>query len=319
MEYQDYYKTLGVERNASDAEIKKAYRKLAMKFHPDRNQGDSAAEEKFKQINEAYQVLSDSTKRARYDQLGESYSRYQQTGGAPGGFNWQDWTSQQGGQPGGVRVDMGNLNDLFGGAGGFSDFFSAIFGGMGGMEGLGGTPGTRTQTRRTSRRAAASSQPMEQPVSITLEEAYQGTQRLIQIGNRRLEVKIPAGAKTGTRVRVPASASGQPSDLHLVIEVLPHPRYERKNDDLYADETVDLYTAVLGGSAPVTTLAGNVELTIPAGIQPGQSIRLTGRGMPRLKTPDQHGDLFVQVKVQLPRNLTPQQRELFEKLRAERS
>lgn len=315
MEYQDYYKTLGVDRKASDAEIKKAYRKLAMKYHPDRNQGDKTAEEKFKQVNEAYQVLSDPTKRSRYDQLGESYARYQQTGGAPGGFNWQQWATQQ---PGGTRVDMGDLNDLFG-AGGFSDFFSTIFGGMGGMsgmEGMEGMSGARTQTRRAAGRRAAAPEPIEQPVSISLEEAYQGTQRLIQFGNHRLEVKIPPGAKTGTRIRVPASATRQPADLYLVIDVQSHPRYERKNDDLYADVTVDLYTAVLGGTAPVETLAGKVELTIPAGIQPGQSIRLAGRGMPHLKAPDQHGDLYVRVKVQLPRNLTSKQREMFEKLRS---
>ena len=310
MEYHDYYKILGVERNATEQEIKKAYRKLALKYHPDRNPGKKDAEEKFKEINEAYQVLSDPQKRARYDQLGESYSRYQQNGGAPGGFPWEEWVNQAQGNPGGVRVEYGDIEDLFGG--GFSDFFSQIFGGMGGRAGP--QPGTRT--RRTPARQAP--QTYEQPVAISLLEAYSGTERTIQVGSRRLEVKIPAGAKTGTKVRVPgggpAGPDGKPADLYLVIEVSPDNRFELKGDDLYTDASTDLYTAVLGGSANVTTPGGNVILTIPAGTQPGQTFRLSGRGMPQLRNPQQHGDLYARMKVQIPRQLTAQQRSLFEEL-----
>ena len=310
MEYRDYYKVLGVERNATEQEIKKAYRKLALKYHPDRNQGNKQAEEQFKEINEAYQVLSDPSKRARYDQLGESYSRYQQSGGAPGGFNWNEWVAQAqgaGGQ-GGVRMDYGDLEDLFGG--GFSDFFNSIFGG-GADRG-----GARTRSRRASTRQVPAS--YEQPVTISFQEAYRGTERVIQVDSRRLEVKIPPGARTGTRVRVPgggpAGPDGRPSDLYLVIDVTPDPRFELRGDDLYTDVTVDLYTAVLGGQATVVTPGGNVLLTIPAGTQPGQTFRLSGRGMPKLRNPETHGDLYARVKVQVPKTLTAHQRELFQEL-----
>lgn len=312
MEYKDYYKILGVERNATEAEIKSAFRKLALQYHPDRNPGNKQAEEKFKEINEAYEVLSDKDKRARYDQLGDSYTSWQQRG-TPGNFNWSEWTSAAGGAPGGgVHYNVGNLDDILGG-GGFSDFFQAIFGGMGGMGGMGGATGTRQRSR-----AAAEPVTYQQKVQITLEEAYRGAERTVTVDGRRLTMKIPAGARTGTKVRMagagPNGPDGRPSDLYLVVEVLPDPRFERKGDDLYTDVTVDLYTAVLGGEVRVPTLDGNVVLTIPAGTQGGQSFRLSGRGMPQLRNPKVHGDLYVRVKVQIPRSLTPEQRKLFEQL-----
>jgi curved DNA-binding protein len=306
MEYQDYYKTLGVARGASEADIKKAYRKLAMKFHPDRNPGSKEAEEKFKQINEAYQVLSDPEKRRRYDMLGESYTRWQQGGGAPGGFNWDEWVVRSRQPGGGARVEVGDLNDLFGG--GFSEFFESIFGGMG-----------RGGRQRTARQAPpAQPQPYQQPVAISFQEAYRGTERAVQVNGRRLEVKIPAGARTGTRVRVPGGGppgpGGQSNDLYLLIEVQNEARYERKGDDLYTDTTIDLFTAVLGGQATVSTPGGNVLLTIPPGTQPGQTFRLAGRGMPNLRSPKTFGNLYVRIKVQVPRQLTPEQRKLFDDL-----
>jgi len=304
MDYKDYYKILGIEKTSSEEEIKRAYRKLALKLHPDKNPGNKAAEEKFKEINEAYEVLKDKDKRARYDQLGDSYSRWQQTGGAPGNFNWEQWATRTPGRRG-TQVDM---DDLFGSMGGFSDFFSSIFGGMGG-----GT-GTRQTTRRTRQPAA-----YEQAVQITLEEAYKGAARALQVDSRRLEGKIPPGAKTGTKVRLagvgPAGPDGQKSDIYLVIEVLPDKRFERRGNDLLGEVTVDLYTAVLGGQERVPTLTSEVMLTIPPGTQPGQKIRLTGRGMPDLRNPQSFGDMYVTVKVQLPRQLSAKQRELFEQLR----
>lgn len=304
MEYKDYYKTLGVERNASAEDIKKAFRKLALQYHPDRNQGNKEAEEKFKDLNEAYEVLSDTEKRARYDQLGESYFRYQQGGGQPGGFNWSDWAAQPGAQ-GGRRVPV---DDIFGDMGGFSDFFQAIFGSAGG--GMGGQP--RTTVRQRAMR------PIEQPVQISFQEAWQGGERLVQIGDRRLQVKIPAGADTGTRVRMagagPAGPDGRQGDIYLIIQVAPDSRFERRGADLYTDSEVDLYTAVLGGEATVVTPAGNVVLTIPPGTQPGQTFRLSGRGMPKLRNQQARGDLYARVKVSLPRQLNDQQRSLFQEL-----
>lgn len=308
MEYRDYYKVLGVDRKASDAEIKRAYRKLALQFHPDRNPGSQQAEEKFKEINEAYQVLSDPGKRSRYDQLGESYSRYQQRGGA-GGFNWEDWfvqNQQPGGMGGNVKVEVGDLNDLFGN-GGFSDFFRNIFGGMPSSQpGQTGRAGTRTQTPP---------QTYQQEVEISLHEAYHGANRRIEIEGRRLDVKIPAGARTGTKVRVPgtAGASGK-SDLYLIIRVADDPRFEVKDYDLYTHVAVDLYTAVLGGEVTVPTMTGNKVLTVPPGTQPGQTFRLAGLGLPHLRNPLSHGDLLVRAKVKIPRELTSRQRELFQQL-----
>jgi curved DNA-binding protein len=306
MEYKDYYKILGVPKNASNEDVKSAYRKLAMKYHPDKNPGDKSAENKFKEINEAYEVLRDSQKRSRYDQLGDSYHRYQQTGGAPGGFNWDEWFTQA---PGGRTVRM-DAEDLFGGLGGFSDFFSAIFGGMGGMSGE-----TFRQAQRQSRQPAA----YQQPVEITLEEAFRGTSRILQLNNRRLEGKIPAGAQTGTKVRLkgvgPVGPDGQKSDIYLVVQVKPDARFERKGNDLYTEASTDLYNAVLGGQLRVKTLSGEVMLTIPAGTQPGQKFRLSGRGMPRLRSPETHGDLYVTVQVTIPKQLNEKQKSLFEQLR----
>jgi curved DNA-binding protein len=309
MDYKDYYKLLGVERKASEDEIKRAYRKLALKYHPDRNPGDKKAEEKFKEINEAYQVLSDPSKRSRYDQLGESYQTWQQRGAPGGGFNWEDWYMPN--QGGNVRVEVGNLDDLFGG--GFSDFFRRIFGGMPDME-----PVERGRGAASSRQARSARPTYEQPVTISLQEAYQGAVRRLDIDGRRIEIKTPPGARTGTKVRVkeavPTGVDGQTGDLYLVIEVAEDPRFERKGDDLYTEAPVDLYAAVLGGETKVETLSGNVVLTIPAGTQPGQTFRLAGRGMPHLKDAQKKGDMFVKAKVTIPRDLTPHQKELFREL-----
>ena len=303
MEYKDYYQVLGVGRQASKDEIKKAYRKLALQYHPDRNPNNKEAENKFKEANEAYQVLSDPEKRSHYDRLGADYSRWQQTGGR-GGFDWGQWAT---GQPGNVRVEYsGDIDELFGQGGGFSDFFQQIFGGMGSFE----TRGRRSQAAR---------QPAyEQPVTVSLEEAFHGGTRLMQLDGRRLEVKIPAGARTGTKIRMagagPATRGGQPSDIYLVIQVADDPRFTREGDDLTTEVEVDLYTAVLGGETRVPTLDGQVVLKIPAGTQPGQSIRLKGRGMPQLKNSKVRGDLFAKIKVRLPKNITSEQRRLFEEL-----
>jgi len=299
MDYKDYYQILGVARSASADEIRSAYRKLALKYHPDRNPGDKQAEEKFKEMNEAYQVLSDPQKRGRYDQLGSAYSNYERSGGQPGGFDWGQWANRG---SGGQQV---NFDDLFGGAGGggFSDFFSAIFGGMGGMSGMAGGDG---RTRRAPH--------YEQPVSISLQEAYEGATRLLETGGRRVQIKIPAGAKPGTKVRVTGGAPDG-SDLYLKVEVQDDQRFERDGNDLYAPVSVDVFTAMLGGEVEVPTMTGRVKLTIPAGTQPEQKIRIAGRGMPQLKNPEARGDLIVQVKVRMPKKLSAEQQSLVQQAR----
>lgn len=298
MEYRDYYEVLGVPRNADPSEIKRAYRKLAVKHHPDKNPGDPKAEDRFKEINEAYDVLSDPTKRAKYDRLGASYRDWERTGGQPGGFDWGQWFSPGGG---GAGAEVGGLDELFGS--GFSDFFQAIFGGM---------PAGQTRGRGRGR-----GRDLEHTITISLAEAYAGTRRTIRQDGRSLDVAIPPGAQTGTRVRLSGkglAGAGQAGDLYLVVDVRPDPAFQREGDDLHMTLTVDLYTAVLGGEARVTTPGGTVVLTIPPGSQPGQKFRLKGRGMPNLRQPSQHGDLYVHLAVQLPAELSERERELFAEL-----
>lgn len=297
MEYKDYYKILGVERSASADAIRKAYRKLAMQYHPDRNPGDKISEERFKDLNEAYQVLSDDQKRARYDQLGSAYSNWQQRGGTPGEFNWGDWFSRSPGAGGGTRVNMEDLNEMFGGGDVFSDFFRSIFGGM----------GASSQAAGRGRSSAG----YQRPVTISLAEAFHGATRQVQTGTRNMEVKIPPGVRTGSKVRV-AGAGPQGADLYLIIEVGEDARFERDGADLKTTASVSAFTAILGGEAEVETMTGKVKLSIPAGTQPGQVFRLAGRGMPQLNKKEAKGDLYVTLKVQIPKYLSPRQRELLE-------
>jgi curved DNA-binding protein len=293
MDYKDYYNILGVARNASSEEIRKAYRKMAMQYHPDHNQGDKQAEERFKEINEAYQVLNDPQKRAHYDRLGSAYSGWQQRGGQ-GGFDWGRWT---GGAPAGTRVEYGDLNDLFGGEGGmFSEFFRTIFGG-----------GMGTAGAQTSRAAPA----YQQQVEISLEDAFHGRTMELQSGGKRKQVRIPPGVRTGSKVRV-AGAGPNGMDLYLIVQVQEHPTFERKGNDLHTTAKVGAFVAILGGEAEVETMIGKVKLTIPSGTQPEQIFRLAGRGMPQLKNNEARGDLFVRLKVEIPRYLSSEQRELLE-------
>jgi len=308
MEYKDYYRTLGVSKDASTEDIRKSYRKLARKYHPDVNPNNKEAEERFKEINEAYEVLTDPEKRAKYDRLGANWQRYQQMGGEPGGFDWSQWFSR--GQPQGtgerVYTEYVDLNDLFGG-GGFSDFFQNIFGG-------GAQPGTRQ-----GRSYTAAGRDVEQPVQISLEEAYHGTTRILQTNRRRLEVRIPPGVQTGSRVRVAGEgergpAGGPAGDLYLVISVIEHPHLKRDGADLRMVHPVDLYTMILGGETTVQTLKGRVSLRIPPETKAGRALRLRGQGMPLLRNPSQYGDLYVEVQPTIPEHLTQREKDLFRQL-----
>jgi curved DNA-binding protein len=292
MDYKDYYKVLGVDRKASDDDIRKAYRKLAKQHHPDYNPNNKQAEERFKDINEAYEVLSDTKKRAYYDRVGSDYSSWQRRGD-PGNFNWD----QYGGAPSGTRVNMDDLNDMFGG-GGFSDFFQTIFG-MGGA--------------RPSGRSQPQPQGYQQELEITFEEACKGTTRLIENSGKQKRVRIPAGVRTGSKVRV-AGAGPNGLDLYLIVNVAEDNRFERRGNDLHTTATVNVFTATLGGEADVETFEGKIKLNIPAGTQPEQVFRLAGRGIPHLRDPKDKGDLFVKVKVQIPKYLSSKQRELLEEV-----
>ena len=296
MDYKDYYKILGVSRNASTEEIRKAYRKLAMQYHPDRNPGDKQAEERFKEINEAYQVLNDSQKRAHYDRVGSAYSNWQQRGAPSGGFDWSQFVR---GAPGGTRV---NVEDFGGGVGEdlFSEFFRSIFGGMGGMG---------SASRGAS--AAQGNPAYQQQVEISLEDAFKGTTLQIQTEGKRKKVRIPAGVRTGSKVRV-AGAGPNELDLYLIVQVKDDKRFERRGNNLHTTAKVSVFTAILGGEAEVETMTGKVKLTVPAGTQPDQVFRLAGRGMPHLKSSNTKGDLLVRLKVEIPRYLSSKQRELLE-------
>ncbi len=296
MEYKDYYQTLGVSRDASEKDLKKAYRKLAREYHPDVKPGDKAAEDKFKSINEAYEVLSDPEKRKKYDAFGADWERYQQAGGQPGGYDFGRWAAQPGG--GGWTVREGSPDDLagmFGEGGDFSDFFTTLFGG--------GAP--RTQTRTRARPAGPRrGQDLEHPVRITFAEAFHGAARVFQLDGKRIEARIPAGVRTGSRVRLsgqggPGAGGGPGGDLYLAIEVEPDARFERRGDDLYADLDVDFLTAALGGEVRVLTPEGAVALKLPARTQAGRSFRLRGKGMPILGGAGR-GDLYARVRLTLP-------------------
>jgi curved DNA-binding protein len=317
MDYKDYYKTLGVDRNASQEEIKKAFRKLARKYHPDMNRGDKRSEEKFKEINEANEVLSDPEKRQKYDQFGTHWQQYERAGGRPEDFNWNAW-QQPGGGGYSRQVSQEELEQIFGnmggtgGMGGFSDFFETLFGGAarsGGMN-YGG------QTIRQQR-----GQDAEHTLEITLEEAYRGTQRVLQWENgRKIEAKIPPGVKTGSKVRLrgqggPGARGGAAGDLFLKIKILPHPLFERDGDNLRTTVPVGLYDALLGGEIEVTGIDRRVKLKIPPETDNGQTFRLKGLGMPNLRNPKKMGDLLVKVEVKLPKKLTKEEKQRFHELR----
>lgn len=317
MEYKDYYQVLGVSKNASADEIKKAYRKLARKYHPDVNPGDGAAEERFKELNEAYEVLSDPDKRQKYDQFGAQWRQYQRAGGRPEDFDWSRWAGWPGGQGTYSRtVSPEEFEQIFGGAGGFSDFFETLFGSgrsrTGGFTDFGGR-----QYQPRPRRG----QDVEHTIQVTLDEAFHGTTRSLQWeGGRTIEARIPRGVETGSRIRLSGQgqagpAGGPPGDLYLRVEVLPHSTFQREGNNLRVTVPVDLYTAILGGSVEVPTLERTVKLTIPAETANGKVFRLRGLGMPQLRNPDQRGDLYATVDVQLPQNLSDREKELFQELR----
>ena len=314
MDYKDYYQILGVGKKASTDEIKKAYRKLARKYHPDVNPGDSTAEGLFKDINEANEVLSDPDKRQKYDRFGSEWQRFEHAGGSAQDFNWGQWGAGSRGSGGYTQtVSPEEFAQMFGsgGTGGFSDFFETLFGGGGRSSAGGFGYNPATGATRTAR-----GQDMEHDVEITLEEAFNGTIRTMQFSDgRSFKAKIPPGVKTGSKVRLSGKgqpgAGGQAGDLFLRIKVLPHDRFERKGDNLYVDVPVDLFTAMLGGKTDVAGMDKTVKLSIPAETANDKHFRLNGLGMPKLRSPEERGSLYAKIKVMLPQELSKEEKELL--------
>ena len=359
VQFKDYYQVLGVDRAADVKAIRGAYRKLARKHHPDLNPGDLTAEERFKDVNEAYEVLSDAEKRKMYDRFGEDWQRYRDAGftgdeprgsgsGGRGNFDPNDFgqwfTGQQAGQPGTAGEwtfhETGNTAE----AGGFSDFFQTLFGAR-------GQPTGRRRSTSTLRLSRRRGEDMEAPVEVSFDEAFHGATRTIQMQGsapcstcggtglvregmcptcdgvglvsrtRTLEVTIPSGVATGSRVRIagqggPGEGGGPNGDVYLRVTVQPNPRFERDGNDLRTQIDIPLTTAILGGEVVVPTPTSKVALTIPGETQAGRVFRLRGQGMPALKgTPAKRGDLLVRANVVLPTNLTEREQALFRELR----
>ncbi|HXX62738.1 MAG TPA: J domain-containing protein [Bacteroidota bacterium] len=301
MTYKDYYKILGVSKNATPEEIKKAFRALAVKYHPDKTKGDKASEEKFKAVSEAHEVLSDPEKRKKYDQFGEDWKNYQQRGGEPGGFDWSKYA------PGGQsrRMSPEEFNEAFS-EGGFGDFFEMLFGGRG--------------SGRSSRRASAErGADFEAETTLTLAEAYHGTTRNLKLDEQTIRVTIKPGIADEQVLRIPGKGQeglngGPNGDLYLTVRVSQDGPFERKGDNLRCDIPVDLYTAVLGGKVQVSTLKGAVKVDIPKETSSGKVLRLRGLGMPLYGKKGEFGDLTVVVRVQVPEHLSDEEIGLFKKL-----
>jgi curved DNA-binding protein len=315
MEFKDYYATLGVGKNATEKEIKQAFRKLARKFHPDVNPGDKTAEARFKEINEAYEVLGDPANRKKYDELGANWRMYEQAGPAAGAPFTGAWGRPPTG--GGFRtMTEEEMREIFGDEDPFSDFFKVFFGGAA------SDPRRSTRTGRGAR--ARQGRDVEQEIELGLEDAYQGTTRRLSIKHdghaRTVDVRIPAGVTDGSRVRISGEgehgAGGGPSgDLYLRIRLRPHPTFDRKGRDLYVRVPLPVTTAVLGGEVEVPTISGRpLRLRVPPETQNSQVFRLRGHGMPAVSKPDDRGDLYATVDIQVPRGLTEEQRKHYEAL-----
>jgi len=300
MDFKDYYTVLGVSKTASQAEIKKAFRKLAVKYHPDKNPNNKTAETKFKEANEANEVLSDPEKRKKYDALGENWKNYgQQTGGQDQGFDWSKYQDTGGGKRSYSSGDFGAETN-------FSDFFESVFG------------ASRSGSSRSKRPQKGDDYSAE--VELSLEEAYSGTSRLLDVGTEKLQMKFKPGVKDGQTLRIKGKGGqgfnkGERGDIYIKIHIPTHPHFERREDDLYCEMPVELYTLILGGKATVRTLKGILKIDIPKGTDNGKVLRLKGMGMPVFGSANSFGDLYAKVKVMIPKDLSEKEIKLFEELK----
>jgi curved DNA-binding protein len=302
MQYKDYYSILGVAKNVTAEEIKKAYRKLALKYHPDKNKGDKQAEKKFQEISEAHEVLGKPDKRKKYDEFGQDWEHYQKAGnaGGPGGFDWSKYRSDSGHQDG-----ARDYSTVFEGESA-EDLFEILF-------------GKQYRGAKTGGGMAFKGEDLVADADITIEEAFHGASRLLRLNSQTLKVNIKPGTNQGQRLRIPGKGApgfngGPDGDLYVKINIVDNPVFKRQGNDLYTDIVVDLYTAVLGGKVDVKTLKGSVKMTIPPNTETGRVMRLEGMGMPVLGKAGKFGDLYAKVQIQLPGNLTTKELDLFREL-----
>jgi curved DNA-binding protein len=296
MEYKDYYKVLGVDKSASQDDIKKAYRKLALKYHPDKNQGNKTAEEKFKEISEANEVLADPEKRKQYDKLGSNWKNYGQSTHAPnegpGRYTYQS---------------QGDGNEFFGDASGFSDFFESFFG-----------RGRERQRTGDDFNFEMPESDLSGHISISLGEAFHGAERFIDTGTEKIKVKIKPGAYDNLKLRIKGKgqkgSSGRSGDLYLIVNVEPDAAYDRKGDDLHTNVEVDVFKAMLGGKQEINTISGKINIALKEGTQNGKVLRLKGKGMPVYSKAGEFGDLYIKLNAKLPSHLTDEQKRLLKNL-----
>ncbi len=294
MNFKDYYEILGVAPNADKKVIQQTFRQLARKHHPDVNPGNKEAEEKFKIYNEAYQVLSDTKQRKKYDELRAQYQQWRQSGGKKQDFDWQNWSAEPGKGARTQTVNAEDLEDLFGSDSPYSDFFASLFGHG---QSKGASPGPRRGRN------------VEYEINLTLEDAFHGVERLLDIDGHRIKAGIPPGVHTGSRVRLAGQAElgqngGPAGDLYLIIQVLPHASFEREGDNLHMEIPVDIFTAIAGGEIRISSLERSLTLTIPPRTNANRTFRIRGKGMPHLRDTKKRGDLFARVRLVLPDPLT---------------
>ena len=310
MNFKDYYEILGVNKSASQDEIKKAYRKLAMKYHPDHNPGDKTAEEKFKEITEANEVLSDTEKRKKYDTLGSNWKQYESSGSGFDNFYSQYGNKNRGGES---FEFSGNLGDLFGSSGGFSDFFENFFGSR------------STASGRRGQSAQRKGADLEATLYIPLEEAFNGNTKLVSINGKKIKIKIEPGTNDGKKVRLKGLGGtgrqgGEKGDLYLTLKIERHPYFDLDGENLLYDLYIDLYTAMLGGKIKLNTLDGkSINVNIPAGTDSGTTLRLKNLGFRKAENSNSFGDLLVKIKVEIPKNLSTEEKNLIKKLASLRS
>lgn len=304
MAYKDYYKVLGIDKSATADDIKKAYRKLAMKFHPDTNPNNKVAEDKFKEVNEANEVLSNPDKRKRYDEFGENWEYMEKSGG-----NRQQQQNKSGGQQYNFTADDfaddAHFKDIF------EKFFGGSFGGGGGGAGFGG--------QRYSTNYTAQGANYEAELQILLADSFHGVKRILELENQQVVVNLKRGIRDGQKIRLPekggrSQQGGKNGDLFITIRLVRDPFIERNGDDLYVTLNVDLYSALLGGKVNLKTFHGTKSIAIKEGTENGSTLRLRGLGMPKYENPSEFGDLYAKINVTMPKKLTEQEKDLFKQL-----